>query len=483
MQRMRLTVASLLTIVVAAALAGPADARPARRVGSVTLHRCVFMAGWCGSVRRPLDPARPHGPSIDIRLRWLPASSRRARGHALVAVEGGPGFATIESRYGYQAMYGPLLRTRNLLLVDNRGTGTSGVLRCPSLQRVAGAGGTPGFARRVARCSRTLNRHYAHASDLYATAYAVNDLSAVLHRLRLGRVDLYGDSYGTWFAQSFMARHPHQLHSVILDSAYPVRGQDVWRAAAGDASRYAMDAVCSRDPACSTTAPGSATGRLAQLLDVLRQGPISGATRDADNAKTRVTIGPDALVDLVGDAGIDPVVYRELDAAVRAALAGDRVPLLRLVAQSRSFDHFAYPASLWSAGLYFAVSCTDYPQLFDMRASSAERRRQFADAIRTAPDSFGPFTPEEWLQQGAWAEDYYGCLEWPRPIHQAAPVPSDAQPLPRSIPVLVLAGDLDNRTPRSEAEKLTPTLGATVRLVTLRNTTHVLGEGTASGTS
>ena len=84
----------------------------------------------------------------------------------------------------------------------------------------------------------------------------------------------------------------------------------------------------------------------------------------------------------------------------------------------------------------------------------------------------------EWVkQQGAWAEDYYGCLEWPRPVHQAAPVPSDAQPLPRSIPVLVLAGDLDNRTPRSEAEKLTPTLGATVRLVTLRNTTHVLGEG------
>src|SRR5436190_24119299 len=101
MQRMRLTVASLLTIVVAAALAGPADARPARRVGSVTLPRCVLMAGWCGSARRPLDPARPHGPSVDIRLVWLPAGSRSARGLAIVAGEGGAGFAMVESTWGY----------------------------------------------------------------------------------------------------------------------------------------------------------------------------------------------------------------------------------------------------------------------------------------------------------------------------------------------------------------------------------------------
>jgi pimeloyl-ACP methyl ester carboxylesterase len=471
----RLTVATLLTVV-AAAGAAPADAASTRRVGSLTLHRCTFMDGWCGTVRRPLDPTRPRGPRIGIRLRWLPAGGR-AHGPALVAVEGGPGGATIESRYGYQPMYGPLLRTRNLLLVDNRGTGTSGVIRCPGLQRVADAGGTPGFAGRLARCARTLNRRYAHASDLYGTAYAANDLSAVLRRLRLGRVDLYGDSYGTWFAQSFMARHPGELHSVILDSAYPVVGLDVWRAAVGGASRYAMDAVCSRDPACSSTAPGSATDRLAQLLDLVRRAPISGSTRDADNSKARATIGPGTLVDLVSDAGPDPVVYRELDAAVRSALAGDRVPLLRLAAQSRSFDHSPDPDVIWSAGLYFAVSCTDYPQLYDMQASPAVRRRQFADAIGTAPDAFAPFTPDEWLRKGAWAEDYYGCLEWPRPAQHAPPVPPDAQPLPASVPVLVLAGDLDSRTPPSEAEKLAPTLGASVRFVTLRNTTHVAGEG------
>jgi pimeloyl-ACP methyl ester carboxylesterase len=465
-------------LTAAALIAAPtAYAVPAKRVGSVTLHPCPFISGWCGSIPRLLDPGNPHGQRIAIGLRWLPARGGHARGPTLVAVEGGPGFPSIGSRGPYQAMYGPLSRTRNLLLVDNRGTGRSGFIDCDGLQRVADPGGTPGFAHRVGSCARALNRRFAHASDLYSTSYAANDLSAILRRLRLGRVDLYGDSYGTWFAQSFMAGHPNQLHSVILDSAYPVRGLDVWRASVGDASRYAIDAVCSRDLACSSIAPGSATARLRQLLDVVRHQPMAGTTRDAYNSKARVTIGPGTLVDLVSDAGTDPVVYRELDASVRAALAGDPAPLLRLVAQSRSYDHYPYPPWIASIGLYFAISCTDYPQLFDMRASPAARREQLAAAIGTAPDAFGPFTPEEWLQKSSWAEDYYGCLEWPRPVHSAPPLPPDPRPLPKSVPILVLGGDLDNRTPPSDAQRLAPTLGAKARFVSLPNSTHVAAEG------
>jgi pimeloyl-ACP methyl ester carboxylesterase len=464
-------------MLVLGAAPGTADATSKRRVGSATLHRCAYIAGWCGSVARPLDPGRPHGPRIKIGVRWLPASAGHPRGSALVAVEGGPGFPSIGSRGPYQALYGPLLRTRNLLLVDNRGTGRSGFIGCRALQRVADPGGTPGFARRAADCARKLNRRHVHASDLYGTSYAANDLSAVLRTLRLGRVDLYGDSYGTWFAQSFMARHPDQLHSVVLDSAYPIRGLDVWRASVGDASRHALDAVCSRDLACASIAPGSATARLGELLEVVRSQPIAGATRDSNNSKARATVGPGGLADLVSDAGPDPVVYRELDASVRAALAGDQVPLLRLAAQSRSFDHYRYPAWIWSAGLYFSVSCTDYPQLFDMRASQAVRRRQFAARIGTAPDAFSPFTPEEWLRKGSWAEDYYGCLEWPRAVHRAPPLPPHPRPLPASIPILVLGGDIDTRTPLADAQALAPTLGEKVRFVTLANTTHVPGEG------
>src|SRR4051812_29070273 len=369
---MRLLAAALLAAVALAAT--PASAAT-KRIGSVSVHRCGGgLNGLCGSIPRALDPAKPHGARVRIAFRWLPASGHDSHEPAIVAVEGGPGYPSIGSRSEYQSTYGPLLRTRNLLLVDNRGAGRSALIDCVDLQNFGGVTSTPGFPTRVADCARQINRRQKHATDLYVTSYAVNDLSAVMRKLRLGRVDLYGDSYGTWFAQSFIARHPGQLHSVILDSAYPVRGLDPWYASSGEAARGAMDAVCARDLACAAAAPGSATARLGQLLAQVRNAPIAGATRDADNSKVQATVDVRALADLVQDAGSDPIVYRELDASVRAALAGDHAPLLRLTAQSQSWSHGTSSADYFSDGLYFAVSCTDYPQLFDLRSSPDARR-------------------------------------------------------------------------------------------------------------
>ncbi len=92
-----------------------------------------------------------------------------------------------------------------------------------------------------------------------------------------------------------------------------------------------MDAVCARDAGCAAAAPGSATARLGDLLAKLRTGSITGRTRDADASSVRARVGLREVVDMVQDAGSDPVIYRELDASVRAALAGDNAPLLRLV--------------------------------------------------------------------------------------------------------------------------------------------------------
>jgi pimeloyl-ACP methyl ester carboxylesterase len=472
----------LLVLACAAAAVAPAHAaaRPPRlHVGTVTLHHCKGLSGWCGSIGRALDPAKPHGRRIRIGFRWLPASRRNSRQPALVAVEGGPGYPSIGSTTEYEGTYGPLLRTRNLLLVDNRGTGRSALIACPGLQGYTGSTSSPGFPTQVRDCARRIERRFGKGStDLFATAYAAADLSAVMRALRLGKVDLYGDSYGTWFAQSFMSRYARQLHSVILDSAYPVRGLDPWYASSGDAFRAGFDAVCARDMACATAAPsGTATARLAQLLVRVRQHPITGPTRGAAGDKLDETVDVHALADMVQDAGSDPIVYRELDASVRAALSGDDAPLLRLTAQSQEWSHGTSSASYFSDGLYFAVSCTDYPQLFDMRVPPDARRGRFGQAAAMAPDAFSPFTPEEWLLLSAYSEPYQACLEWPRPRHSAPPVPAQARPLPASVPLLVIGGDLDSLTPLGDARKLAPTLARNVRLVDLRNTVHVTSEG------
>ena len=65
----------------------------------------------------------------------------------------------------------------------------------------------------------------------------------MLRALRMDTIDLYGDSYGTFFVQDFVARHPSVLNKVVLDSSYPRRGTDPWYATSGEAFRLALEKV------------------------------------------------------------------------------------------------------------------------------------------------------------------------------------------------------------------------------------------------
>ncbi len=197
--------------------------------------------------------------------------------------------------------------------------------------------------------------------------------------------------------------------------------------------------------------PGSME-RLATLLPRL---PVSGDTHDADGSPLHVTVSVRTMVDLVQDAGSDPVIYRELDASVTAALAGDNVPLLRLAGQSNSWNHSPADASYFSRGQYLAVACTDYPALSG-----------------PAPD-FSPFTAAQWITVSGFTQPYDVCADWPAPKREPPPVPR----VHLDVPVLIVGGDLDSLTPVSDAAEIAASLGANVRIVVLRNTVHVTSEG------
>src|SRR3954453_4729280 len=85
----RALIASALAVTVFASGAAGASAKPALKVGHATLHRCGGgLSGYCGSIGRALDPAKPRGARIKIGFRWLPASGHDAKEPAIVAVEG-----------------------------------------------------------------------------------------------------------------------------------------------------------------------------------------------------------------------------------------------------------------------------------------------------------------------------------------------------------------------------------------------------------
>jgi pimeloyl-ACP methyl ester carboxylesterase len=483
--------AALAVLLVLALTASTANAaRSSLKVGSLTLHRCGphrggdHGPGWCTKVRRALDPSRPNGPSIGIQTQWVPATDGHATG-TIVANEGGPGYPSTGSYDEYTGIFKPLLRTHNLVLVDNRGMGGSGILRCPRLQKVTGRTSGARFAKLVGACGRSLNHRYKlrsgrylHASDLYGTAYAVADMAAILRKLHTGPVTMYGDSYGSWFTQAFMARHPKMVRAIILDSTYYLRGLSPWYASSGIEGRRALLRVCQRNIACNQHDGAGAVKRFGRILSQVRSAPIAGDTRLAGGKRVHQTITPRLLADVVQDSGSDPVILRELDASVRAALQGDDMPLLRLVAQEQAYNHGTESAVYFNDPLYMAVSCTDYPQLFDMHASPSARARQYKRAVARQPSKpFAPFTTAEWVTQSGYSQPYDVCLDWPKPTRSAPVEATKPTVLPKSVPILAVGGDVDDLTPLSDVRKFAPTLGRNVRIVNLRNTVHATSEG------
>ena len=110
-----------------------------------------------------------------------------------------------------------------------------------------------------------------------------------------------------------------------------------------------------------------------QLIDDIRIQPITGQAPDGFGVLRATTVNTGNLINLIFDAGYGASIYRDIDAAVRAWLdAHDPLPILRMVAE----DETGYPSAPgdFSYGLYTAVVCQDYPQLYDMNAPGAGTR-------------------------------------------------------------------------------------------------------------
>jgi pimeloyl-ACP methyl ester carboxylesterase len=360
------------------------------------------------------------------------------------------------------------------LVVDQRGTGSSDLIDCRPLQRLGNLTPSRAFRHDVARCAAQLGG----AADLYGTAYVAHDLAAVVRALHAGKVDYYGDSYGTYLGQSFLSRYPQLLRSVTLDSAYEARDLDPWYATTPAAARSGFDIACHRSPGCRSATTGPAWRLITRLAHRLRGHAFSGPAAGLDDQRHRVTVNLAALVNIVNDAGYDYQPYRDLDAAARAYLDhGDRAPLLRLWEQDIGWDDSDYsaPASYYSDGDYLAVACTDYPQLFDMHSDRAERVTQLRAAEAKLPElTLAPFTVKEWMSVQPYTEAYDACLDWPAPTHPTLP-PVRKGPMDRTqVPVLILNGRLDSLTPAAGGAHIARQIGSAARAVVVPNTVHLV---------
>jgi pimeloyl-ACP methyl ester carboxylesterase len=215
-------------LISALAVLAPATlAHAAERPAPLVLEPCrvehpsklTAFAAECGTLVVPENPARPEGRRIGLHVARVPAVNRRKLPDPLFVIAGGPGMAATDFYSGVAPAFARIRRDRDIVLVDQRGTGKSNALVCPVTEDAMLHATPEQIAAESARCRTAL----AARADVayYTTSLAVQDLERVRAALGYRQVNLYGVSYGTRVAQHYVRRFPARARTVILDGVVP----------------------------------------------------------------------------------------------------------------------------------------------------------------------------------------------------------------------------------------------------------------------
>jgi pimeloyl-ACP methyl ester carboxylesterase len=408
---------------------------PREAAAAIKLAPCGKGAVECGTVSVPLDRTGATPGTISLYLERLPAGGT-PRG-TLFLIAGGPGQAS--SRAFDLASEGDFFRNQfpgyNLVAFDPRGTGRSGVLRCPEFQNDPSASPARTQAL-VAKCATEIGA----SRSFYSTRDHADDIDAIRQALGIDKVFLWGTSYGTQLSVAYAYTYPQHVERLLLDSVADPAGRDPFSTDDLREMPKGLAALCNSG-SCRRTTPRFPR-ELVSLANRLAAHPAAGRVPNVRGGSVVVRAsGVDLLAGAVVDSDLNPGLAAELPAAVHAALRGRPTPLLRLVALDRESAVLA--TEDLSAGLFAATVCDDGPFPWQPSTPVAQRKALYDSALAALPaGATGPF--------GKWAVAIGPaamCLLWPA---QPARPGIGSGPLP-NVPVLVVAGDRDLRTPAAHA--------------------------------
>lgn len=393
------------------------------------------LAAECQTITVPENPAEPDGRQIGLRVARLKALTGDTDAAPLVFVAGGPGQSALESFPGVAAAFEDVRRQRDILLIDQRGTGQSNPLQCPQLMEPAETTAEldPEQARaEAARCVAQLD------ADLrfYTTVDAVRDLETVRNRLGYENLALYGISYGTRVAQEYLRQYADRVEAVVLDGV-TVPGEALGPQIAADAQR-ALDLMferCADSPICNEVFP-----RIEERFNALRQRlerePLTVELRDPfSGERTEATLSWMRAAMLLRMYSYSPETVALLPLLLDQAESGDWQGFAgSLLAMERQNESLLY------IGMHNSVVCNEDAPHFSAAAGI-----------------------EETAYLGTVSTDFLAaiCEVWPvreTPIDFEKPVQSD-------IPVLLLSGEADPVTPPRNGERVAEHLSNALHLV------------------
>lgn len=425
---MKRLLAAAIALFGLAACTARHDASPA----TIDLQPCrlpgVEAEVRCGAIEVWEDRAAKTGRRLKLDIAVVPARLRNHEPDPIVVLAGGPGQGAVALADEVLPLFRKLNDSRDIVFVDQRGTGNSHPLDCDDdadapLQSLF-EDTLPETL--VEKCLKHLDADPRQ----YTTSIAVEDLDDVRAGLAYPRVNLWGGSYGTRVALEYIRRHGDRVRSAVLDGVAPADMKLPFSFVAdGDAALLKLIDSCESEPRCRKSYP-HLRNTVAAMKAQLARRPVRAAIQDPRTGE-RETISVNENVFLSGV--FRPLYVAELASllpyGISAAADGDFNPLL---AQNLEFaDDVSENLSI---GMHLSVICSeDVPRITP------------ADLASLKNSFFGRALVDDFIR---------ACRRWPR-----GSVPADYyDPVRSNVPVLMLSGGIDPATPPRHAEEVAKTL-------------------------
>jgi pimeloyl-ACP methyl ester carboxylesterase len=393
--------------------------RSAESFGVIQLSSCklsgVPQPARCGALEVPENPNRPGGRHLKISVAVIPAIGGKPRPDPIAVLMGGPGEDAIGSAEIYATKLAPLRQDRDILLVDQRGTGRSAALDCelfsPEQPEASLHDLFPLTA--VERCERRLSAQ----ADLTQYTYDrfANDLEQVRRALGYGPLNLFAGSYGTRAAQVYVRMYPESVRTMYMGSVVPidVPGPLPFAKTEQSALERMFDA-CAADSECNSAFP--------RLRDEFRQISArlsSGSVRVAVQGHSgSVLLYRGRVAEWFRSKLYRPESSTTLPWMIHRAYLGDWSAI------SDGIRSDARDDSDFSFGLFFSITCSEDISFIREDEVAAETEATFLGDYRVRQ------------QQAA-------CRQWPK-----ASLPEGyREPVQSSVPTVFASGDTDGGTP------------------------------------
>ena len=392
---------------------------PFRRTLEPCEIRGATAEALCGSYEVWEDRAAQSGRKLALNLVLIPARAAEPSADAFFFLHGGPGAAATSAARSMLRSLPGIHATRDMVFVDQRGTGSSNPLECD----LSGASGIAGFLSSVEKVRRCRDKLSKRADlRLYTTPIAMDDLDEIRGALGYEKVNLYGGSYGSRAALVYLRRHGERVRSAVIRGVAPT-GMRLPLYMPRDAQR-ALDIVfdeCEADPACHGAYP-SIRADFDRVVASLRASKTNGS--DSASAGNR-TPSRQMFLTTMRLFLYATRTARQIPRIVHPAANGDFEPFFDL----RRTAGGVFNARL-SVGMMLSVICAEDVPFFTPK-----------EAVDAAKGSFlGPDRALDGIK---------GCAEWERgdiPASYLEAVRSD-------VPVLLISGERDPVTPPSWAEE------------------------------